>query len=200
MPFREDELWNGFPEPTNAPYGIAKKALLTQLQAYRSQYGLHGIYVIPVNLYGPADNFDPRSSHVIPALIRKCDEAIQRGADQIVVWGSGAATREFLYVDDAADGIVRAAEFYDGDEPVNLGANRELLIRELVEVVTELTGFEGRIVWDSSKPDGQPRRSVDANRARELFGFEARTDFRDGLRSTIDWYLAHRDEAEARRN
>ena len=200
VPFQEGSLWTGYPEETNAPYGIAKLALLVHLQANRAQYGQGGAYVMPTNLYGPGDKFHPDVSHVIPALIRKCVLAKEAGDTEIEVWGTGSASREFLYVDDAADGIVRAAEFYDGDEPVNLGANRELLIKELVEVVTELTGFEGRIVWDSSKPDGQPRRSVDASRARELFGFEARTDFRDGMRETIDWYLAHRAEAEARRN
>ena len=200
VPFQEGSLWTGYPEETNAPYGIAKLALLVHLQANRAQYGQGGAYVMPTNLYGPGDKFHPDVSHVIPALIRKCVLAKEAGDTEIEVWGTGGASREFLYVDDAADGIVRAAEFYDGSEPVNLGANRELLIKELVEVVTELTGFEGRIVWDSSKPDGQPRRSVDASRACELFGFEARTDFRDGMRETIDWYLANRAEAEARRN
>jgi GDP-L-fucose synthase len=200
VPFQETSLWTGYPEETNAPYGIAKLALLVHLQANRAQYGQGGAYVMPTNLYGPGDKFHPDVSHVIPALIRKCVLAKEAGDSEIEVWGTGSASREFLYVDDAADGIVRAAEFYDGDEPVNLGADRELLIKELVEVVTELTGFEGRVVWDSSKPDGQPRRGVDATRARELFGFEARTEFRDGLRATIDWYLTHRDEAEARRN
>ncbi|MEO0492677.1 MAG: GDP-L-fucose synthase [Actinomycetota bacterium] len=199
VPFQEDSLWTGYPEETNAPYGIAKLAHLVHLQANRAQYDQGGAYVMPTNLYGPGDKFHPDVSHVIPALIRKCVLAKESGADEIEVWGTGSASREFLYVDDAADGIVRAAELYDGDEPVNLGADRELLIKELVEVIAELTGFEGRIVWDSTKPDGQPRRSVDASRARELFGFEAGTDFRDGLRTTIEWYLANRDEAEARR-
>ena len=200
VPFQEGSLWTGYPEETNAPYGIAKLALLVHPQANRAQYNQGGAYVMPTNLYGPGDKFHPDVSHVIPALIRKCVLAKEAGDAEIEVWGTGSASREFLYVDDAANGIVRAAEFYDGDEPVNLGADRELLIKELVEIITELTGFEGRVVWDSSKPDGQPRRSVDASRARELFGFEARTDFRDGLRETIDWYLAHRSEAETRRN
>ena len=200
VPFQEGSLWTGYPEETNAPYGIAKLALLVHLQANRAQYNQGGAYVMPTNLYGPGDKFHPDVSHVIPALIRKCVLAKEAGDAEIEVWGTGSASREFLYVDDAANGIVRAAEFYDGDEPVNLGADRELLIKELVEIITELTGFEGRVVWDSSKPDGQPRRSVDASRARELFGFEARTAFRDGLRETIDWYLAHRSEAETRRN
>ena len=200
VPFQEGSLWTGYPEETNAPYGIAKLALLVHLQANRAQYNQGGAYVMPTTLYGPGDKFHPDVSHVIPALIRKCVLAKEAGDAEIEVWGTGSASREFLYVDDAANGIVRAAEFYDSDEPVNLGADRELLIKELVEIITELTGFEGRVVWDSSKPDGQPRRSVDASRARELFGFEARTDFRDVLRVTIDWYLAHRSEAETRRN
>jgi GDP-L-fucose synthase len=200
VPFQETSLWTGYPEETNAPYGIAKLAQLTHLQANRAQYGQRGIYLMPTNLYGPGDKFHPDVSHVIPALIRKCVLAREAGDDEIEVWGTGSASREFLYVDDAADGIVRAAEHYDGAEPVNLGADRELLIKELVEVVAELTGFEGRIRWDETKPDGQPRRCVDASRARELFGFTAATDFRDGLATTIEWYEANRELAESRRN
>lgn len=188
VPFHEDDLWNGYPEETNAPYGIAKKALLVQLQAYRQQYGFNGIYLLPVNLYGPGDNFDPASSHVIPALIKKCVDAVNDGAAYIDVWGTGKASREFLYVADAAEGIVRAAERYDGPEPVNLGAHREITIRELVTLIAELTGFKGEIRWDATKPDGQPRRCLDTTRARELFGFAATTDFREGLQRTIDWY------------
>jgi GDP-L-fucose synthase len=200
VPFQETSLWMGYPEETNAPYGIAKLAQLTHLQANRAQYGQRGAYLMPTNLYGPGDKFHPDVSHVIPALIRKCVLARESDAEEIEVWGTGAASREFLYVDDAAAGIVAAAEHYDGPEPVNLGANRELLVKELVEIVTELTGFEGRIHWDESKPDGQPRRCVDASRARELFGFTATTDFREGLEKTIRWYEANRELAESRRN
>src|SRR3954447_9794371 len=181
IPFREADLWNGYPEETNAPYGIAKKMLLVQGQAYRAQYGFDVIHLIPVNLYGPGDNFDPASSHVIPALIRKCMDARNRGDDHIEVWGTGSASREFLYVDDAAKGIVLAAERYDGADPVNLGANREMPIKELVGVIVDVVGYKGEIVWDASKPDGQPRRRVDASRAKELFAFDARTTFEDGL-------------------
>lgn len=188
VPFNEDDLWNGYPEETNAPYGIAKKALLVQLQAYRQQYGFNGIYLLPVNLYGPGDNFDPSSSHVIPALIKKCVDAVDIGAAYIDVWGTGRASREFLYAPDAASGIVRAAELYDGEDPVNLGAHREITILELVTLIAELTGFHGEIRWDTTKPDGQPRRCLDTNRAREAFGFAATTDFRDGLNETIRWY------------
>ncbi len=200
VPFQETSLWEGYPEETNAPYGVAKLAHLVHLQSNRAQYGQRGAYVMPTNLYGPGDKFNPAVSHVVPALIRKCVLAKEAGDDHIEVWGTGSASREFLYVDDAAEGIVAAAERYDGSEPVNLGAARELLIRDLVEIVVELTGFEGEIRWDDSKPDGQPRRSVDASRAKDLFGFEATTDFRTGLQRTIDWYLANRDEAEARTN
>ena len=192
VPFREDDLWNGYPEETNAPYGLAKKMLLVQGQAYRAQYDFDVIHLIPVNLYGPGDNFDTASSHVIPALIKKAIDARERGEDHIVVWGTGSATREFLYVDDAAEGIVLAAERYDGAEPVNLGVGREISIRDLVGVVTRLTGFAGEIRWDASKPDGQPRRALDTSRARDWFGFTARTSFEDGLRETIDWYEAVR--------
>jgi GDP-L-fucose synthase len=200
VPFEETSLWSGYPEETNAPYGIAKLAHLVHLQANRAQYGQRGAYVMPTNLYGPGDKFHPDVSHVIPALIRRCVIARETGADEIEVWGTGGASREFLYVEDAARGIVAAAELYDGPEPVNLGSDAEILIKELVEIIAEVTGFEGRLVWDSTRPDGQPRRSVDASRAREYFGFEATTDFRDGLRATVDWYESHRDEAEARRN
>lgn len=188
VPFHEDDLWNGYPEETNAPYGLAKKMLLVQSQAYRAQYGMNAIYLIPVNLYGPGDNFDPRSSHVIPALIKKCIDAREASAAEIEVWGSGSASREFLYVDDAAEGIVLAAERYNGAEPINLGVGREITIRELVELIARLTRFEGRIHWDATKPDGQPRRALDTSRAREEFGFVAQTDFEDGIRATIGWY------------
>ena len=188
VPFHEDDLWAGYPEETNAPYGLAKKMLLVQGQAYRAQYGFDVIHLIPVNLYGPGDNFDPTSSHVIPALIRKCVEAIAAGADHIEVWGTGSASREFLYVDDAAEGIVLGAERYDGADPVNLGVGREITIRELVTLIARLTGFEGEIRWDPGKPDGQPRRALDTSRARERFGFTAATGFEDGLRATIEWY------------
>lgn len=192
VPFKEDDLWNGYPEETNAPYGLAKKMLLVQGQAYRQQYGFNAIYLLPTNLYGPEDNFDPATSHVIPALIKKCFDAMEQGDDQIVVWGTGSASREFLYVDDAAEGIVLATERYDDPDPVNLGAGNEIRIADLVPLIAELTGFQGRIVWDASKPDGQPRRSLDTARARERFGFRARTDFREGLKRTIEWYRAHR--------
>jgi len=191
VPFHEDELWNGYPEETNAPYGIAKKALLVQLQAYRQQYDFNGIYLLPVNLYGPGDNFDPASSHVIPALIKKCVDAVRMNAPFIEVWGTGEASREFLYVADAAQGIVAASEYFNGSQPVNLGANREITVRELVMLIAELTGFNGDIRWDTSKPDGQPRRCLDTTRANELFGFTSETVFREGLRQTIEWYEAH---------
>ena len=188
VPFKEDDIWDGYPEETNAPYGIAKKALLVQCQAYREQYGMNAIYLLPVNLYGPRDNFDPRSSHVIPALIRKAIEARESGSDEMVVWGDGSATREFLYVDDAAEGLVTAAERYDGAEPVNLGCGEEIPIRELVELIAELCGFRGRIAWDTSKPNGQPRRKLDTTRAEREFGWRSGTALRDGLRRTILWY------------
>jgi len=188
VPFVEADLWNGYPEETNAPYGIAKKMLLVQGQAYRAQYGFNAIHLLPVNLYGPHDNFDPASSHVIPAIIRKCVDAVDSGATEILCWGTGNATREFLYVQDCADAIVAATERYDAGEPVNVGAGFEISIRALAELVAELTGFGGRLLFDPSKPDGQPRRSLDVSRARRAFGFEAVTDFRDGLRRTIDWY------------
>jgi GDP-L-fucose synthase len=188
VPFVEDEIWNGYPEETNAPYGLAKKMLLVQAQAYRQQYGFDAVYLLPVNLYGPGDNFDPASSHVIPALIKKFVEAQESGSGTVEVWGTGSASREFLYVDDAARGIVLAAEHYDKPDPVNLGAGFEITIRDLVDLIADLTGYEGEIVWDTTKPDGQPRRCLDVSRAREEFGFEARTAFREGLEETIAWY------------
>jgi GDP-L-fucose synthase len=190
VPFREEELWNGYPEETNAPYGIAKKSVLVGAQTYREQYGLNAIHLLPVNLYGPGDNFDLQTSHVIPALIRKMLEAQERGEREIVLWGDGSPTREFLYVEDCAEGIVVAARRYDGAEPVNLGTSHEISIRDLAELVAELTGFSGEIRWDASKPNGQPRRSLDTSRAEELFGFRARTSFREGLQRTIEWYRA----------
>jgi GDP-L-fucose synthase len=193
VPFREEDLWNGYPEETNAPYGLAKKMMLVQAQAYRQQYGFNAVFLLPVNLYGPGDNFDPRSSHVIPALIKKCVEARLREEEEIVVWGTGEATREFLYVEDAAEAIVMAAEKYDKGDPVNIGAGFEISIRDLVELVSELTGFSGRIAWDTSRPDGQPRRMLDTRRAFDEFGFRAKTDFREGLRKTIDWYVKQRN-------
>jgi GDP-L-fucose synthase len=189
IPFREEDLWAGYPEDTNAPYAIAKKALLVMLQAYRQQYGLHGIYLLPVNLYGPGDNFDPQSSHVIPALVRKFVEARRRGEGEVVVWGSGSASREFLYVEDAARAVALAAERYESGEPVNIGAGFEITIRDLVAKIARLVGFSGRVAWDTSKPDGQPRRCLDTHRARE-FGFQATTDFDEGLQRTIDWWSA----------
>lgn len=189
VPFHEDDLWNGYPEETNAPYGIAKKALLVQLQAYRAEYGFNGIFLLPVNLYGPRDNFDLETSHVIPAMIRKFIEAKRRGDDEVVLWGDGSPTREFLYVDDAAEAIVAAAERYDGEQPVNVGSGQEISIRELAERVAAATEFRGRITWDESKPNGQPRRALDVTRAQEEFGFRAATSFEEGLRRTIDWYV-----------
>jgi GDP-L-fucose synthase len=198
VPFREESLWDGYPEETNAPYGLAKKMLLVQGQAYRREYGMNVIHLLPVNLYGPGDNFDPASSHVIPALVKKVQDALDRGASEIEVWGSGGATREFLYVADAASGIVLAAERYDGDEPVNLGAGFEVSIRELVELIRKLMGFRGRVVWDRTRPDGQPRRCLDTSRAFERFGFRATTPFEEGLRQTIAWYRAGRALGGAR--
>lgn len=193
VPFKETDLWLGYPEETNAPYGLAKKMMMVQLQAYRQEYDFHGIYLLPVNLYGPRDNFDDRSSHVIPALIKKCVEAKEAGADSIEVWGTGKATREFFYVEDAAEAIALAAEKYDGTEPVNLGAGFEISIKDLVELIAKLTGFTGKIVWDSSKPDGQPRRCLDTTRAFEYFGFKAHTNFEEGLKKTIEWYKENRE-------
>jgi GDP-L-fucose synthase len=198
VPFREEELWNGYPEETNAPYGIAKKLLLVQGQAYRQQYGFNAIHLLPVNLYGPGDNFDPRSSHVIPALIRKCSEARERGHRDVEIWGDGSATREFLFVEDCADAIVLAAEGYDEPEPVNIGAGFEISIRELATIVAEETGFTGRLVFDPNQPNGQPRRRLDVTRARAAFGFSAKTDFRKGLRRTVEWY-AQKTKEEALR-
>jgi GDP-L-fucose synthase len=192
VPFREQDLWSGYPEETNAPYGLAKKMLLVMLQGYRQQYGMNGIYLLPVNLYGPRDNFDPSSSHVIPALIRKCVEAVERGDEEIVVWGTGRATREFLFVEDAAEAVLRATLQYDGPEPVNVGAGFEISIRELVELIAKETGFTGRITWDISKPDGQPRRMLDTSLAQSSFGFQASTSFQEGLRRTIAWYRENR--------
>jgi GDP-L-fucose synthase len=195
VPFHEDDLWNGYPEETNAPYGVAKKSILVGAQSYRDQYGLDAIFLLPANLYGPRDNFDLEASHVIPALIRKMVES----PDEVVLWGDGSPTREFLYVDDAAQGLLLAAERYDGAEPVNLGTGAEISIRELAELIAELTGFEGEIVWDTSQPNGQPRRALDTSRARELFGFEARTPLREGLERTIAWYREAAPQASSAR-
>jgi len=191
VPFREDDLWNGYPEETNAPYGLAKKMLLVQSQAYRAQYGFNSIFLLPVNLYGPRDNFSPSSSHVIPALIKKVYDAQQAGRGEIVVWGDGSASREFLHAADAAEGILLATERYNGEAPVNLGAGFEVTIRDLVDKIVELMEYDGRVVWDTSKPNGQPRRCLDTSRARELFGFEAKVRFDSGLRETIEWYRGH---------
>ncbi len=193
LPFKEENLWDGYPEETNAPYGLAKKMLLVQAQAYREQYGYNAIYLMPVNLYGPRDNFDLETSHVIPALIRKCLEAQERGEKEIVAWGDGSPTREFLYAPDAAEGIISAAEKFNGSEPVNLGSGQEISIKDLLELIARLTGFEGKIVWDTSKPNGQPRRALDTTRAAEYFGWRASTAFEDGLRATIEWYRSHRN-------
>ncbi len=192
VPFKEEELWNGYPEETNAPYGLAKKMLLVQSQSYRAQYGFNSIYLLPVNLYGPGDNFDLESSHVIPAQIRKCIEAKERKTDKVVLWGTGKPSREFLYVTDAAEGIVLATERYNGADPVNLGSGKEISIRDLVQIIARLTGFDGKIEWDTTKPDGQPRRCLDTSKAEKLFGFRAETDFENGLRETINWYLRNR--------
>jgi GDP-L-fucose synthase len=188
VPFKEENLWDGYPEETNAPYGLAKKMLLVQSQAYRQQYGFNSIFLLPVNLYGPGDNFDPASSHVIPALIKKCMDAIRNRQEEIVVWGTGKATREFLYVEDCAEAILLATERYDRSDPVNIGAGFEIPIKELAELIVEITGFRGRIVWDHTKPDGQPRRMLDTTRAFQEFGFQAKTQFREGLKKTIEWY------------
>jgi GDP-L-fucose synthase len=192
VPFREDDLWNGYPEETNAPYGLAKKMLLVQSQAYREQYGFNSVVVFPVNLYGPSDNFDLESSHVIPAMIRKIDDAQKRGLPEVTLWGDGTPTREFLYVEDAADGILAACERYDGSQPINLGNGREVRISELATLLAKLLGWQGRFVYDTSKPNGQPRRALDVSRARELLGWSARTSFEDGLKKTIDWWETHR--------
>ena len=189
VPFKEEDLWIGYPEETNAPYGLAKKMMLVQSQAYRQQYGFNSIYLLPVNLYGPRDNFDPQTSHVIPALIKKCIDAKKNNDRTITVWGTGAATREFLYVEDAAEGILLATESYDSSDPVNLGSGREISIKELVERIAELTGFDGEIIWDTDKPDGQPRRCLDTDKAYKQFSFRAKTAFDEGLKNTIQWYI-----------
>ena len=188
VPFKEDDLWQGYPEETNAPYGLAKKMLLVQCQAYRSEYGFNSIFLLPVNLYGPGDNFDPASSHVIPALIKKCVDAIEAGDDYIECWGTGKVSREFVYAGDAAEGILSATEHYNGAEPVNIGAGFEITIKELAEKIAKLTGFSGELRWDTSQPDGQPRRRLDVSRAKKYFGFEAKTSFDEGLKATIEWY------------
>ena len=192
VPFREEDLWNGYPEETNAPYGLAKKMMLVQCQAYREQYGMNAVFLLPVNLYGPRDNFDLQSSHVIPALIRKCVEAIQAGREEIVLWGDGSPTREFLYVEDAVDGILLATKVYDKPDPVNLGSGMEISIRNLAAMIAEMTGFKGKIIWDTSQPNGQPRRCLAVSKAEQEFGFKAATPFEVGLRKTIDWYTASR--------
>jgi GDP-L-fucose synthase len=194
VPFKEEDIWNGYPEETNAPYGVAKKALLVQCQAYRQQYGLNAVYLLPVNLYGPKDNFDLHTSHVIPALIRKCVEAKNRGDKEIVAWGTGKVSREFLYVEDCARGLVDSMEKYDSPEPMNLGSGREITIKDLTELVANLVGFEGKITWDSTKPDGQPRRCLDVSRAKQEIAFVAGTSLEDGLKKTIDWYRANKSE------
>lgn len=191
-PFKEEDLWQGYPEETNAPYGLAKKMLLVQAQAYRQQYGFNAIYLLPANLYGPGDNFDLQNSHVVPAMIRKCIEAVDRGEGQVTAWGTGKPTRELMYVDDAARGILLAAERYNGSDPVNLGTGRPISIKDLIELIAELTGFSGKIEWDASKPDGQPKRSLDTSRAEKLFGYQAEVDLEEGLRRTIAWYRTSR--------
>ena len=192
VPFKEQDIWNGYPEETNAPYGLAKKMLLVQSQSYRAEYGFNSIFLLPVNLYGPGDNFDPASSHVIPALIKKCVDALDNGADHIDCWGTGNVSREFIYAADAAEGILLATEHYESSEPVNIGAGFEITIKELADKIARLTGFTGEIRWDSTKPDGQPRRRLDVSRAKKYFGFEAKTPFDKGLKATIDWYIANR--------
>ncbi len=191
VPFREEDLWNGYPEETNAPYGLAKKMMLVQAQAYRQQYGFNSIFLLPVNLYGPRDNFDPKSSHVIPALIKKCVDAVNQGKNEITVWGSGKPSREFIYVEDAAEGILLAAEKYHKGDPVNIGAGFEIKIKELVNLIVKLTEFSGKVNWDTSKPDGQPRRMLDTSKAEKEFCFKAKTSFEDGLKKTIEWYKDH---------
>jgi GDP-L-fucose synthase len=194
VPFKEENLWDGYPEETNAPYGLAKKMLLVQSQSYRQQYGYNSLFLLPVNLYGPGDNFNPKSSHVIPALIRKCIEAQENGVNEIPVWGDGSPTREFLYVEDAAEGILLASEKYNDSEPVNLGAGSEISIKDLVEMIAKKTGFTGKLIWDSSKPNGQPRRKLDTKRAFEKFGFKAQMSFEDGIERTIDWFRENKDK------
>jgi GDP-L-fucose synthase len=198
VPFKEENLWDGYPEETNAPYGLAKKMLLVQSQAYREQYDFNSIYLIPVNLYGPRDNFNLETSHVIPALIRKCVEAQERGDQEVVVWGDGSPTREFLYAADAAEGILLGAERYDDSDPVNLGSGQEISIKDLAELIAKLSGFEGKLVWDTSKPNGQPRRALDTSRAQERFGFKAGTSFKDGLEQTIEWFLENKEAIRQR--
>ena len=193
VPFHEEDLWNGYPEETNAPYGLAKKMMLVQSQSYRQQYGFNSIFLLPVNMYGPRDNFNLETSHVIPALIRKCVEAKAEGRAEVVLWGDGSPTREFIFAEDAADGILLATEHYDDSEPVNLGSGREIRIRDLAALIGRLTGYQGRFVWDTSKPNGQPRRALDTSKAEALFGFRAQTNFEDGLRQTVDWYLANQE-------
>jgi GDP-L-fucose synthase len=195
LPFREENLWDGYPEETNAPYGLAKKMLLVQSQAYRQQYGYNSIYLMPVNLFGPRDNFNLETSHVIPALIRKAVEATERGDSELPVWGDGSPTREFLYVEDAADGIITAAEKYNGDQPVNLGSGYEISIKDLAEMIVRMTGFEGKLVWQTDKPNGQPRRALDVSRAKEYFDWHARVPFEEGMRRTIEWFKANRDKS-----
>ena len=192
VPFKEDDLWNGYPEETNAPYGVAKKMMLVQSQGYREEYGFNSIFLLPINLYGPNDNFDPASSHVIPALIKKCVDAVENNKKEIVVWGTGKASREFLYVDDAVEGILLAAELYDSSEPVNIGSSFEITIKDLIDIIVKETGFTGEITWDTTKPDGQPRRKLDVSRAKQEFGFESQTSFEEGLRKTIAWYRENR--------
>lgn len=194
IPFKEDDLWNGYPEETNAPYGLAKKMMLIQAQAYRAQYGFKAIYLLPVNLYGPRDNFNLETSHVIPALIRKCVEAKERGENEIVLWGDGSPTREFIYVEDAAEGLLLATEWYDGHKPVNLGTGEEISIRDLAQMVSSKVGFSGNIIWDATRPNGQPRRCLDISRAKQLFGFEAVHLLKDGIPKTVDWFTSHRHE------
>jgi len=193
VPFREDDMWNGYPEETNAPYGVAKKLLLVQSQAYRQQYGLNSIMLFPVNMYGPRDNFDLQTSHVIPAIIRKCVTAREQGQAEVTLWGDGSPTREFIYAPDAAEGMILAAERYESSDPVNLGSGHEIAIRDLAQLIAKATGFTGRFVWDTSQPNGQPRRQLDVSRARDRFGFVARTPFADGLRETVAWYMEHRE-------
>jgi len=200
VPFKEEDLWNGYPEETNAPYGIAKRFLLVQAQAYREQYGFNAIYLLPVNLYGPRDNFDPERSHVIPALIKKMVDAKLEGRNEVVVWGTGKASREFLYVEDAAEGVLLATEKYNKPDPVNLGASREITIKELVDLIAQLVGYYGKIVWDTSKPDGQPRRCLDTSKAKKEFGFEAKTDFKEGLKKTIEWYMKTYAQQQNKKN
>lgn len=196
VPFKEENLWNGYPEETNAPYGLAKKMLLVQAQAYRQQYGFNAIFLLPVNLYGPADNFDPESSHVIPALIKKCIDAKENGDYHITVWGTGKVSREFLYVEDAAESIILATERYDKSDPVNIGAGFEIKIKDLVELITKLTNFKGKVIWDTTKPDGQPRRCLDTSKAEKEFGFRAKVKFEEGLEKAIDWYIKSRKKLD----